>query len=113
MYTPTTKDTANTSTVRLRTWRRVGHVTFFSSDHDSLMNCRIRLTGSFSFDYDSTVFHRPHAGDATGRRRREDSGRGDRTRTYNLRFWRPLLCQLSYTPAGPGSGCYFASRWSV
>src|SRR5215213_5897429 len=26
-------------------------------------------------------------------------GRGDRTRTYNRWFWRPVLCQLSYTPA--------------
>src|SRR5690606_15873258 len=25
-------------------------------------------------------------------------GRGDRTRTYNPRFWRPVLYQLSYTP---------------
>ena len=25
-------------------------------------------------------------------------GRGDRTRTYGTRFWRPLLYQLSYTP---------------
>ena len=25
-------------------------------------------------------------------------GRSDRTRTYNQRFWRPLLYQLSYTP---------------
>src|SRR5450830_1704826 len=25
-------------------------------------------------------------------------GRGSRNRTYNLRFWRPTLCQLSYTP---------------
>ena len=25
-------------------------------------------------------------------------GRGDRTRTCNQRFWRPLLYQLSYTP---------------
>src|SRR3954447_14429666 len=82
MYRPTTKDTANTSTVRLRTWSRVGHETFLSSDADSLMNCRKRLTGPFSYGYGS-------------------GGRGDRTRTYNLRFWRPLLCQLSYTPAGP------------
>src|SRR5215218_4753866 len=29
----------------------------------------------------------------------EDCGRGDRTRTYNRWFWRPVLCQLSYTPA--------------
>src|SRR6185436_7178669 len=28
-------------------------------------------------------------------------GRGDRTRTYNRWFWRPVLCQLSYTPADP------------
>ena len=26
-------------------------------------------------------------------------GRGDRTRTYNQRFWRPLLYQLSYAPS--------------
>lgn len=25
-------------------------------------------------------------------------GRDSRSRTYNLRFWRPMLCQLSYTP---------------
>src|SRR5690606_10764230 len=25
-------------------------------------------------------------------------GRGDRTRTRNPRFWRPVLCQLSYSP---------------
>ena len=28
-----------------------------------------------------------------------ENGRGDRTRTCGLRFWRPLLYQLSYTPA--------------
>ena len=28
-----------------------------------------------------------------------DSGRGDRTRTCNLRFWRPLLYQLNYAPS--------------
>ena len=27
-------------------------------------------------------------------------GRGDRNRTCNPRFWRPVLCQLSYSPAG-------------
>ena len=29
-------------------------------------------------------------------------GRGRRNRTLNLRFWRPSLCQLSYTPAKLG-----------
>ena len=28
------------------------------------------------------------------------AGRGDRTRTYDPRFWRPMLYQLSYTPKG-------------
>src|ERR1700704_3398484 len=38
------------------------------------------------------------------------NGRGDTTRTCDLRFWRPLLYQLSYTPvlghgrAGPDGG---------
>src|SRR3974390_1488255 len=92
MYTPTTNEITNTSTVRFRTWVRFGHETFLSSDHDSLMNCRIRFTGALLAD--------------------DEGGRGDRTRTYNLRFWRPLLCQLSYTPARIRSG-YLASRCSV
>src|SRR5690606_26496436 len=28
------------------------------------------------------------------------TGRGDRTRTYDPRFWRPMLYQLSYAPVG-------------
>lgn len=31
-------------------------------------------------------------------------GRGDRIRTCNHRFWRPVLCQLSYTPKDENSG---------
>lgn len=27
-----------------------------------------------------------------------ENGRGDRNRTYDIRFWRPTLYQLSYTP---------------
>src|SRR5215210_4488589 len=34
-----------------------------------------------------------------GHHRPVEGGRGDRTRTYNRWFWRPVLCQLSYTPA--------------
>ena len=30
----------------------------------------------------------------------EINGRGSKTWTHNLRFWRPLLYQLSYTPMG-------------
>src|SRR5690554_682672 len=34
-------------------------------------------------------------------RMREPSCRADRTRTCNLRFWRPLLYQLSHRPSTP------------
>jgi hypothetical protein len=32
--------------------------------------------------------------------------RGDRTRTCNPRFWRPVLCQLSYAPSGSSARLY-------
>src|SRR4029079_10492884 len=48
MYTPMAKLTANTRTVRLRTCSRVGQETFLSSDHDSLMKRRMRLTSGGS-----------------------------------------------------------------
>src|SRR5215204_5077968 len=93
MNSPTTNEMTNTRTVRFRTWMRVGHETFLSSDHDSLMNWRNRFTVAFSAAW-------------------RMSGRGDRTRTYNHRFWRPVLCQLSYAPASrtsatspPGAAC--------
>src|SRR3954463_16287111 len=87
---PTARLTTKTSTVRFRVCTRVGQETFFSSDHASSRKRRIRSTALASVQW---------------------SGRGDRTRTYNRWFWRPVLCQLSYTPAGPRG--YFASRWSV
>src|SRR3989304_4249689 len=43
-YRPTARLTAKTSTVRLRVCTPVGQVTFFSSDHASLMKRLIRLT---------------------------------------------------------------------
>src|SRR3990172_5341572 len=73
----------NTRIVRLRTCMRVGHVTFFNSDQASSRKRRSRLT-RFAFDV---------VGD----------GRGDRTRTYNRRVWRPVLYQLRYTPAKAAS----------
>ena len=51
MNSPTTNEMTNTRTVRFRTWMRLGHETFLSSDHDSLMNCRKRFTAPFSLDY--------------------------------------------------------------
>jgi fatty acid desaturase len=35
--------------------------------------------------------------------------RGDRTRTCNPRFWRPVLCQLSYAPRFEGTSVSGAS----
>ena len=48
------------------------------------------------------------------------TGRGDRTRTYNRRFWRPVLCQLSYAPmvasarfpGPPAAGVDALAGWS-
>src|SRR3954469_14033801 len=40
-------------------------------------------------------------------------GRGDRTRTYNRWFWRPVLCQLSYTPVATGLGLPTSPRGEV
>src|SRR5207249_5798976 len=40
--------------------------------------------------------------DGPVRSRDAGSGRGDRTRTCNRWFWRPVLYQLSYTPTGSG-----------
>jgi hypothetical protein len=37
-------------------------------------------------------------------------GRGGRTRTHDRRFWRPLLYQLSYTPAPTGIIIYYNMR---
>ena len=37
------------------------------------------------------------------------NGRGDRTRTRNPRFWRPMLYQLSYSPAHAGLSDYLDS----
>ena len=47
-----------------------------------------------------------------GSRLTDEAGRGDRTRTCNRWFWRPVLYQLSYTPtdallptSSPGAAC--------
>src|SRR6266571_9070955 len=91
MNSPIPRLTTKTSTVRLRVWASVGQVTFLSSDQASSMlrrrdapRRRMRSTIGRSFPCDAV---------------RIGGGRGDRTRTYNRRFWRPVLCQLSYTPA--------------
>src|SRR6478672_7486887 len=92
---PTARLTTKTSTVRFRTCSLVGQETFFSSDHASSRKRRMRSTALALL---------------------AEGGRGDRTRTYNRWFWRPVLCQLSYTPTDrdrqrlvvtwpPGGGC--------
>src|SRR6266478_741226 len=62
----------------------VGHVTFRSSAHDSCANRVIPPSGLVAV--------------ATAARSlfSSRSGTAGETRTLNLRFWRPLLCQLSY-----------------
>src|SRR5215213_1422318 len=82
MYAPTTPLTTNTSTVRLRVCSRVGQVTFFNSEYASSVK-RLRRRNGFTWDLPRLM----------------GSGRRDRTRTCNRRFWRPVLYQLSYAPS--------------
>src|SRR6266480_2254272 len=100
MKMPIARLTAKTSTVRLRVVGSVGQETFFSSDQASSMK---RRTDPSEARIRSKVdcFSRSLSW----------NGRGDRTRTYNRRFWRPVLCQLSYTPALTDR--HLASRWRV
>src|ERR671914_2681088 len=85
---PTAIDTATTSRVRRVTVSRVGQATFFSSAQLSTRYRRMPV---------STIgtFFLLRRGGRQGVRR---GGRGDRTRTCNRWFWRPVLYQLSYTP---------------
>ena len=46
-----------------------------------------------------TGFRRPAGSGMSGSADEGDAGRGSRARTRDLRFWRPPLYQLSYTPA--------------
>src|SRR5262245_42017223 len=82
-----------TRIVRRITVSRVGQATFFSSAQLSTRYRRTPVNTMSSFflllRVDSV---RPGIG--------PESGRGDRTRTCNRWFWRPVLYQLSYTPIG-------------
>src|ERR1051326_629667 len=99
-----------TTTVVPITSLRLGHVTFFISELVSRKNSRVlvhhsrgRATIGFSDDIafirildlqQKTIRRAIHSLIATYFR----FGRPRGTRTPNLRFWRPLLCQLSYWP---------------
>src|SRR6187397_611864 len=77
-----------TRTVRRITVSRVGQATFFSSAQLSTRYRRTPVNTMSSFflllRVDRVLCSR--------------GGRGDRTRTCNRWFWRPVLYQLSYTP---------------
>src|SRR6266498_1217832 len=77
--------------VRLVTVWRVGQATFLSSDQDSMRYWRMPRTTMAS------------ACSCAVCGLTDEAGRGDRTRTCNRWFWRPVLYQLSYTPTDPRS----------
>src|ERR1700679_462560 len=90
------QNTNTTSTGRVVS-RREGQVTFDNS-------CRTWRTKSpgdglamDEFTRLTTYFDSATVAPGAGRRAVQ-GGRGDRDRTYNPRFWRPVLYQLSYTP---------------
>src|SRR4026207_831049 len=88
MYTPMATETARTRRVRRITVSRVGQATFFSSAQLSTRWRRkpVNTIGLYFLLLRDGVWERP------------GGGRGDRTRTCNRWFWRPVLYQLSYTP---------------
>src|SRR5438105_475178 len=101
-----------TTTVVPTTSLRVGHVTFFISVFTSRQKSRVTTHHCFGF---STI--------AFASMDVLSCGRPRGTRTHNLRFWRPLLCQLSYWPVQLPQKAektqpyrvipYFTSRWTV
>src|SRR5699024_9690470 len=104
---------------------RVGVTTFLSSATTSRKNCRIRpknpcflgpeaLLGALPVFFAGVSLTHPHSvgfvsgsqlfvpvedGDCPLSLRQSQLRRGDRTRTCNLRFWRPLRYQLRHTPS--------------
>src|SRR5512136_1972774 len=98
---------------------QVGQVTLATSCRTSWMNCNglyIAIDAVFTGRLRQNSTAPPEVcpsrsavpSELTRRPRREpvrkSNGRGGRSRTCDLRFWRPTLYQLSYTPAGAFSG---------
>ena len=77
-----TSETLSTTDVERKVASRVGHWTRLNSVFTSSKNCRARLN------------IKPLLYQAFPR----STGRTDRDRTCDLRFWRPMLYQLSYCP---------------
>ena len=77
-------------------WRSTGTTCAAARWASSCMNRRTRSPRPCADRQGLGRGHRPssvHAGPMA-------MGRGDRTRTCDIRFWRPTLYQLSYTPMG-------------
>ena len=81
-YTAMTNDTLRTTEVERRVASLVGHWTRLNSVLTSSKNCRARL----------------NIKPLSSQTHRWETGRTDRDRTCDLRFWRPMLYQLSYCP---------------
>ena len=88
-------DNAKTITVVSNTSRRVGQVIFETSDRTCCINLKglvVAIIHFFLLSWHLSPLE-PKFKCA--------SGRGSRVRTRDLRFWRPPLYQLSYTPTMP------------
>src|SRR5262249_30437874 len=100
-YTPKNADVRITTTVVAYTSLRDGQVTRFSSLRTSLRNRRMRsirppaacLTESSVVVFSAITPPLPDVLSPPAK-----TGRPGGNRTPNPRFWRPVLCQLSYWP---------------
>src|ERR1051325_1745138 len=88
-----------TTTVVPTTSLRPGHVTFFISARTLFHPSRKAVTHSRGLLTTPFSIRAPLISVLGG------VGRPRGTRTPNLRFWRPLLCQLSYWPAIAAKAC--------
>src|ERR1051325_4835413 len=88
-----------TTTVVPTTSLRPGHVTFFISARTLFHPSRKAVTHSRGLLTTPFSISAPLISVLGG------VGRPRGTRTPNLRFWRPLLCQLSYWPTSAARAC--------
>ena len=92
----------STIKVVIHTSFQVGQVTFATSCRTScikVMGLNFAIKTAFRAHNVTTCRTRPRSfTGSVGRSNRHEAGRGGGSRTPDLRFWRPTLYQLSYTP---------------
>src|ERR687889_1203887 len=106
-YTASTSTMMSTTAVLCLSWSRSGQVTRLSSPRTSLVNRFVPAStplfcGCCVFLLDPFVAAGPRFLPIVSSHGFVSHSRAGGTRTHDLRFWRPLLFQLSYCPLSAG-----------